>query len=62
MNNNSVVAIVIGVIIIPTAIYVSWVVKRNINYAWVYESRVQSTVCEMVKPEYLTKAGQDICE
>lgn len=30
-----------------------WYIQRSFNYAWGYESQVESTICKMVKREYL---------
>ncbi len=42
-----------AVILVVVFIYGSWQLKRWFNYSWGYESQVTSTVCAMVKPEYL---------
>jgi hypothetical protein len=35
--------------------YTSWHLYRTWNYSMGYESMVEKTVCDMVKPEYLKK-------
>lgn len=43
-----VVAVVVGLI--------GWgifTMKRSWNYSWGYQDKVEETVCDMVKPEYL---------
>ena len=47
--------LVIIVIVIVGFIYGAWSTKRWANYKFSYENQVRSTVCEMVKPEYLKK-------
>lgn len=49
-----IMALVIGFFILFAAgTYLSYAFKRSWNYNWAYKSRVEQTVCEMVKPEYL---------
>lgn len=38
--------------------YAGYQFNRWWNYSWSYESKVQETVCEMVKPEYLKNPEQ----
>lgn len=54
MSSAKLIAGGVGVVIILATIsYIAWQWKRDWNYSWSYESRVQQTVCVMVKPEYL---------
>lgn len=43
---------IVAVLLIVIAIG-GWKLQRNIHYNWVYNDRVQSTVCEMVDRKYL---------
>ncbi|VAW58912.1 hypothetical protein MNBD_GAMMA08-1546 [hydrothermal vent metagenome] len=45
--------LLVGVIVVMVFGYGMWQFKRWFNYSWGYEDQVTSTVCEMVKPEYL---------
>ena len=49
----STLIIVVVVVCVIGLGYGMWQLKRWFNYSWGYESQVTSTVCEMVKPEYL---------
>jgi len=40
-------------IVVCSIFYGMWQIKRWWNYAFGYESQVQGSICEMVKPEYL---------
>jgi hypothetical protein len=45
---------VIGVILLMVCvIYVSFYVKKTVSYNLIYKSKVEETIREMVKPEYL---------
>jgi len=44
------ILLIIAVLVIG---YSTWQIKRWVNYSWGYQSQVRSTVCEMVKPEYI---------
>lgn len=48
------ISVVLVLVLIVWGIYQ---VKRSWNYSWAYKSRVEQTVCEMVKPEYLKNPG-----
>ncbi len=50
-------SIIAGVILFVVVIYTSWSIQRWFNYSMGYENNVRSTVCEMVKPEYLKNPG-----
>ena len=52
---GGIILIVAVVILIGVGIYQF---KRSWNYSWGYESKVQGTVCEMVKPELLKDPEQ----
>lgn len=48
--------IIAGVVIfLFLLIYGGYLLKRQWNYNFGYETKVKETVCEMVKPEYLNK-------
>lgn len=53
---------VVGVVVLPFILYFTFQLKRSWNYSLGYESRVQGTVCEMVKMEHLTPKGRSICD
>ena len=44
--------IIVAVFIVAFA-FGAWHLKRWFNYSFGYQDQVRSTVCEMVKPEYL---------
>lgn len=50
---STILAWVIGVVLFAALGLGMWKVARWWNYTWGYETQVQETVCEMVKPEYL---------
>ncbi len=52
-----VIGSLIGVTLVVVLI---WVFTKTFNYSWFYQSNVQQTICEMVKPENLTKP--EICD
>ncbi len=42
-----------AILVIALLSYGGYHLKRWWNYTWGYESQVTTTVCQMVKPEYL---------
>lgn len=56
MNRNGAIILVM-VIIVALLGYWGWQIKRELNYSWSYETKVERTVqdvvCDMVKREYL---------
>jgi len=47
------ISAVAGVFLFGVVTYTLWNVQRSFNYAWGYQSQVESTVCKMVQPQYL---------
>ncbi|KKN98544.1 hypothetical protein LCGC14_0146550 [marine sediment metagenome] len=47
------IVVVVVVVVIGGFAYLMFQAYRHFNYAWGYESMVQETVTEMVKPECL---------
>lgn len=45
---------IIGFIIVCLVSYGAWKLQRWWHWNWGYEANVVETVCDMVKPEYLT--------
>ena len=43
----------VGIILIGGMIYGSYWIAKTVSYSFFYESMVEQTVREMVKPEYL---------
>ena len=56
MRKNAIVITgVFAVVMLLGSSYAIWHLYRAWNYAWGYESMVEKTVCDMVKPEYLKR-------
>lgn len=54
MSKIKVIAIIAVVgLAIFAYFFIPWYVNRSFNYSMGYESQVESTVCKMVKREYL---------
>ena len=47
------ILIIVGLSVVGAVGYGLWMVQRNLHYKFGYESLVQETVCETVRPEYL---------
>lgn len=50
---NKIIGGIIGFAVLVGLVIGIWQVKRWWNYSWGYESKVQTTICEMVKKEAL---------
>ena len=53
------ILIVVGISILSAVGYGAWVLQRKVHYKFGYESLVQQTVCETVKPEYIIEGKCD---
>ena len=46
-------AYIVAIVLFCAFSYGMWVLGKKINYAFSYQSMVESTVCDMVKHEYI---------
>lgn len=53
MNAKPIVAYILLFIVVAVLGVGAWYLERSVHYTWSYESKVQDTVKEMVKPECL---------
>jgi hypothetical protein len=52
-NIGYIVGYIVVFIVIVSVSYGIYALQRNVNYTMSYESMVQETVCDMVRPEAL---------
>jgi len=50
---------IIGFLFFCVVVYGSWILKREWNSYWFYDSATIEVVCDMVKPEYIKEGKCD---